>query len=140
MEISADRTQWEEHLSYYIKGSTGEIGSNYDFTIMCSAKRFVVTISPSSNPDDKARLLVSRYSEADRADDEEQIQNVQDEIDDMIYEAGWRIFTQLAPSPENRAPEFPKNLYSDLDPEAFYFRLVVVGGSVQIVQNSSPQQ
>jgi len=140
MEISADRAQWEKHLSYYIQGSTGEIGGDYDFTIICNTKRFVVTVSPSSDPDDKARLLLSRYSEACRADDEEQIQNVQDAIDDMIYEAGRRIFAQLAPGPENGAPEFPKNLYSDLYPETFYFRLAVVGGNIQIVQKRFPQQ
>jgi hypothetical protein len=60
MEISADRAQWEKHLSYYIQGSTGEIGGDYDFTIICNTKRFVMTVSPSSDPDDKARLLLSQ--------------------------------------------------------------------------------
>jgi hypothetical protein len=123
-----------------IQGSTGEIGGDYDFTIMCNTKRLVATVSASSDPDGKARLLLSRYSEASRADDDEQIQNVEREIDDMIYEAGWRMFAQLAPSPENRAPGFPKNLYSDLYPEIFYFRLVVVGENAQIVPKRSLQQ
>jgi len=58
MEISADRAQWEKHLSHYIQGSTGEIGGDYDITIICNTKRFVVTVSPSTDPDDKARLLL----------------------------------------------------------------------------------
>ncbi|KAL5316987.1 hypothetical protein ACEPPN_016039 [Leptodophora sp. 'Broadleaf-Isolate-01'] len=135
MEISLDRAQWEEHLLCYFTGSTGEVGGDFDFTIMCNTKRLIVTVSPSPDPDDKARLLLSQYSEAG-LDDEDQ---VQDEIIDMIFEAGWRIFAQLAPSPENRAASFPTNLYSDLYPETFYFRLVVVGGTAQIRQESSPQ-
>lgn len=136
MEISTDRAQWEKHLFCYFTGSTGEIGGDFDFTIMCNTKRLIVTVSPSPDPDDKARLLLSRYSEAG-PDDEDQIQ---DEIIDMIFEAGWQIFPHLAPSPEDRAARFPTNLHSDLYPETFYFRLSMVGGSAQIVQLSSPQQ
>lgn len=125
MEVRTDKAQWEEHLSYYIQGYSGEIGGDYNFTISCNTKRFVVTVSPSSDTGGKARLLLSRLSEAELADDDEQIQNAQDEIDDMIYETGWQIFSQLAPSFEHGAPEFPRNLYADLYPETFYFRLAV---------------
>ncbi|KAH9215231.1 hypothetical protein DL95DRAFT_425149 [Leptodontidium sp. 2 PMI_412] len=121
MEISPDRAQWEEHLFCYFTGSTGEVGGDFDFTIMCNTKRLIVTVSPSLDPDDKARLLLSQYREAG-LDDEDQIQ---DEIINMIFEAGWQIFAQLAPSPENRAASFPTNLCSDLYPETFYFRLAV---------------
>ncbi|KAE9379639.1 hypothetical protein N431DRAFT_460888 [Stipitochalara longipes BDJ] len=115
MEISTDRAQWEKHLSYYLEKTSGETvfsGGDYDFIIACNTKRFAVAISPSSNPDDKIRLLLSQYSEADQADDDEQIQNVEGEILDMIYEAGWRMFARLAPSLENRGPGSPENLYS----------------------------
>lgn len=36
MESSANMAQWEEHLSIYFKGSTEEIGGDYDFDIMCN--------------------------------------------------------------------------------------------------------
>jgi hypothetical protein len=114
MEISADRAQWEEHLSYYFKGSMGEIGGDHGFTIRCNTKCFVVTVSPSSGPDSKAGLLLSRYNEAIQTDDHEESQNIENEVLEIIYEAGWRIFAQLAPSPESRVPGFPRNLYSDL--------------------------
>jgi hypothetical protein len=107
MEISADRAQWEKHLSYYIQGSTGEIGGDYDFTIICNTKRFVVTVSPSSDPDDKARLLLSLYSEACRADDEEQIQNVQDGIDDMIYESWMADLCSIGTKPRKWSSRIP---------------------------------
>jgi hypothetical protein len=139
MDIIIDKVQWERHLSYYTQGSTGEFGGDYNFTIFYNTTRFIVTISPSSDPEDKARLLLSRFSEAELADDEEQIQDVQDENDDMMYETGGRIFAQLGPSLENGAPEFPKNLYSNLYPERLYFHLAVLGGNAQIVQNSSSQ-
>lgn len=88
MEISDDRSQWEKHLSYCFKESTGKIGGNYDFTIMDNTKRFIITVIPSFVLVDKAKLLLSQYSKACQGDDEEQIQNVQFEIEDMIFDAG----------------------------------------------------
>jgi hypothetical protein len=39
---------------------------------------------------------------------------------DMIYDAEWRLFSPLAPSPEMRTPRFPKNMYAESYPEIFY--------------------
>lgn len=135
MGNSLDRDQWEEHLYYKYCGSTGEFGGDSDFTLMCNAKRFSVTVSPSSDSNNKAGILVSRYNDAVEADDDDEIENIQQDIDDIIFDAGWQIFAQLAPSPKVKAPEFPKNLLLDLYPETYYFRLVMAGETAEIRQS-----
>ncbi|RDL30717.1 Protein kinase-like (PK-like) [Venustampulla echinocandica] len=138
MATGEDRAQWEKNLDYYIQGVNGEIGQGYDFTIVCNSKRFVVAVWPGPLPDDQTTSLLSRYSKAVLADDEEEIQNVQDKIDDIIYEAGWQRFARLAPAIENGSPRSPIDLHSRLNPETFYFRLVIDGENTDIVQESPP--
>jgi hypothetical protein len=94
-----------------------------------------VAIRPSIAPDDQIAALLSRYNSAILANDEDEEQKVQDEIDNMIYEVGWRTFTHLSRAMASRTLT---NLHTDLNPETFYFRLVGVGEKVSLVKESSP--
>lgn len=59
----------------------------------------------------------------------------------MVYDAECELFSQLAPSPEIRAPRFPKNMYAESYPEIFLFCLAVVDdGNAKMAQGRSPQQ
>jgi len=137
MEADDGKAQWEENLQYYCTKSTGEINHDWDLTIVCNSKHFVVTVSPGPLPEDPTTSLLTRYSKASVEDDDEKIQEAQDEILDLVFDAGWQKFRAIAP-PILRGDSCPristKNLHSDLNPETFYFRLVVTEGHAEIVQ------
>jgi hypothetical protein len=58
----------------------------------------------------------------------------------MVYDAECELFSQLAPSPEIRAPRFPKNMYAESYPEIFLFCLAVVDdGNAKMVQGRAPR-
>lgn len=134
-----NQSPWDRISTTTFKGPNGEIGQGYYFTIVCNSKRLVVAVWPRPLPDDHTTSLLSRYSDALLADDEDEIQNAQDKIDDLIYEAGWRTFARLAPVIENGCPRSPMDLHSHLNPDAFYFRLAVDGENADIVQERPPQ-
>jgi len=129
----------EENLNYYVKSIDGEFGHNYDFTIYCNNKRFVVTVCPGPLSNDQTTLLLERYSQAVLVDDHKETDVAQDEISDMIYEAGPQEFAHLAPKLENELPGSRIDLYSDLNPETFYLRLVMVEGTANTTQEYPTQ-
>jgi len=55
-------------------------------------------------------LLLERYSKAVLADDYKEIDVAQDEINEIIYEAGWQEFAHLASKLENELPRSPIDL------------------------------
>ncbi|CZR53809.1 uncharacterized protein PAC_03691 [Phialocephala subalpina] len=94
-------------------------------------------VSPSPLPEDLTTSLLTRYSKAFVEDDEEKIQEAQDEILDLVFDAGWQKFRAIAPlvPKGDSSPRIStKNLHSDLNLETFYFRLVVTKGHAEIVQ------
>lgn len=137
MEADDGKARWDEIVRYSCIHSTGEINHDWDFTIVCNSTHFVVTVSPSPLPEDPTTSLLAQYSKAFVEDDDEKIQDVQDEILDLIFSTGWQKFRAVAPPiPENRRST-KKNLHSDLNPETFYFRLVVTKGHAEMVQKGS---
>ncbi|TVY87562.1 hypothetical protein LAWI1_G005477 [Lachnellula willkommii] len=111
-----------------------EDGRRLDFTIMINRKRFIITVLPNPYPDDPIAPLISRYAKS-FMDNDEELDKAQDEIEDIIYDAGWRKFAPLAPGVERGPSNPPISLYSALNPETFYFRLVVDdGANADIVQ------
>jgi hypothetical protein len=114
-------------------------GGCHDFTIFCNDKRFVVTACPGPAPDHPITLLLSRDSAATLAGDDDEVQKVQDEIEDMIYDAGWRMFAQLASSSKRGRLRSPSALHSSLYLETFYLRPSMVGRQAKIVQEYPSQ-
>lgn len=108
MEADDDGTsQWDEDLQYYCTNATGEIYHDWDFTIVCNSKHFVVTVSPGPLPEDPITSLLTRYSKSFVEDDDEQIQEAQDEILDLVFDAGWQKFREIAPP----IPKFRKETH-----------------------------
>ncbi|KAH8805502.1 hypothetical protein F5884DRAFT_860107 [Xylogone sp. PMI_703] len=62
---------------------------------------------------------------------------IQDEIGDVVCEAGLSLFKKLAP---HKHDIYPANLDSLLNPEAFYFQLITVDGRSQIVKSEDEVQ
>lgn len=107
---------------------------------MCNSKRFVVTVHPtSSSPEDPIPRLLSQCSKRiQNDDDEEKAWKAQEEIEDIIYEAGWRKFGPLAPGIEKGPSVPPISLHSSANPETFYFHLVMDGKNADVVQDDPP--
>jgi hypothetical protein len=140
-EVEADdsRAQWDENLRYSCTNSTGEINHDWDFTIICNSKHFIVTVSPGPLPEDPTTSLLTQYSKAFVEDDDEKIQEAQDEILGLVFNAGWQKFRAIAPpilegDSSSRTPA--KSLHSDLNPEIFYFSVVVTKEHAEIVQTT----
>jgi len=74
-QIEADNSKahWDENFQYYCINSTGEIDHDWDFTIVCNSKHFVVTVSPGPLPEDPTTSLLTQYSEAFVENDDEKI-------------------------------------------------------------------
>ncbi|KAH6703024.1 hypothetical protein BKA61DRAFT_494016 [Leptodontidium sp. MPI-SDFR-AT-0119] len=137
IEADGSKAHWDENLQYSCISSTGEIDHDWDFTVVCNSKHFVVTVSPGPLPEDPTTSLLAQYSKAFVEDDDEKIQDAQDEILDLVFSAGWQKFRAIAPPiPGDRRST--KNLHSDLNPETFYFRLVVTKGHAKMVQKDPP--
>ncbi|EHK97581.1 hypothetical protein M7I_6669 [Glarea lozoyensis 74030] len=111
----------------------GEDDHRLDFFILINDKSFVVTVCASLDSNDSVTQLVSRYNQAFNENGEEEIQKAQGEIEDIIYDAGWRKFVRLAPATEknNSASVL---LHSVLNPETFYFRLATDGENTDLTQ------
>src|SRR4051812_17110478 len=96
MAVDADRAQWEKNLNFTLKRVDSEGEHRLDFTIIVNGKRFIVTVCPTSHPKDVLAPLVAQYNRGFLEDDET-TQKAQDEIENIIYDVGWRKFGQLAP-------------------------------------------
>ncbi|TVY32563.1 hypothetical protein LOCC1_G008808 [Lachnellula occidentalis] len=131
MAIDEDRSRWEKNLNLSLQRVDAEKGHRLDFTIMLNSKRLVVTVFPTSCPEDHISLLVSQYDES-FMDNDEKLDKIQEEIVDIIYDAGWRKFAPLAPGIATGSSSPPNSLYSALNPETYYFRLVVDGENADI--------
>ncbi|KAF4633404.1 hypothetical protein G7Y89_g4721 [Cudoniella acicularis] len=135
MAVDEDRALWEKNLRFSTQRVDGEDGHRHDFTIMCNGKRFVVTVCPTPHPEDPITPLLSQYNKAFlEDDDDENLQKAQDEIEDIIYEAGWRKFAPLAPGMERGPLNPPISLHFAINPETFYFHLVMDGGNADVIQ------
>merc|ERR1712000_161693 len=110
--------------------------AHWDVTIVCNSKHFVVTVSPGL-PEDPTTFLLTQFSKAFDEDDEEKIQEAEGEILDLVFNAGWQKFRAIAP-PIRKDRRSTKNLHADLNPETFYFRLVVNKGHAEMVQKDPP--
>ena len=136
MEADGGKAHWDENVRYSCINTTGEIGHDWDFTIVCNSKHFVVTVSPGL-PEDPTTFLLTQFSKAFDEDDEEKIQEAEGEILDLVFNAGWQKFRAIAP-PIREDRRSTKNLHADLNPETFYFRLVVNKGHAEIVEKDPP--
>ena len=58
-----------------------------------------------------------------------------------MFNAGRQIFREIAPIPKGELSSgiSTNNLYSDLNPETFYFRLDVIEGHTELVQTPPPR-
>lgn len=130
------RATWEGMSNFCLQSIESEIGQGHDFNFRCNGKIFVVAIRPAGPPDDKIRSLLSKYNSACSRDDDEEEQEVQEEIEDMIYECAWEAFAPLAPA--ITSPESPSDLHTHLNPDSFYYRLDMVGGKAGLVQEHPP--
>ncbi|KAH6719147.1 hypothetical protein BKA61DRAFT_271496 [Leptodontidium sp. MPI-SDFR-AT-0119] len=140
MEEEDSKAHWDENVRYCCTNATGEINHDWDFTIICNSKHFVVTITPGL-PEDPTTPLLVQFSKAFDEDDDEKIEEAQDEIFDLVISAGWQKFKAMAPlipGGDSYPSMSKKNLYSDLNPEIFYFRLVVTEGHAEMVQKPPP--
>ncbi|KFY04641.1 hypothetical protein O988_00633 [Pseudogymnoascus sp. VKM F-3808] len=111
------RATWEGMSNFCLQGIESEIGQGHDFKFRCNGKIFIVAISPAGPPNDKIRSVLSKYNNACSKDDDEEEYEVQEEIEDMIYQCAWQAFAPLAPSVTS--PEFPSDLHTHLNPENF---------------------
>jgi hypothetical protein len=138
MGSNGEKVQWEENLEYYLKDASGEIDHDFDFTIICNSKHIVVTISPNQLHRGRAATLLSRYSQADD-DDINELENIERDILDIIYKAGWQKFKRIAPTipPSQKCPSigFTENLHLDLNRETFHFKLISVGEKEEITES-----
>ena len=139
MEPDDGKAYWDENVRYCCIQATGEINHDWDFTIVCNSKYFVVTVSPGL-PEDPITSLLAHFSTVFDKDDEEEIQKAQCEILDLFFKAGWKKFRDLAPIPEGGSSPgtSTQNLHSELNPEIFYFRFVVTKGQADIVRTPPP--
>ncbi|TVY42044.1 hypothetical protein LCER1_G008983 [Lachnellula cervina] len=133
MAVAEDRSRWEKNLSFCTQRVDMEDGHRLDFTIIINGKRFIITVLPAPCPADPITPLISRYDKL-FLDNDEELQKAQDEIEDIIYDAGWCKFAPLAPGIERGPSTPPMSLYSALNPETFYFRLVVDGANADVIQ------
>ncbi|TVY12805.1 hypothetical protein LARI1_G009293 [Lachnellula arida] len=133
MAVDEDWVRWLKNLSFATQRVDMEDGRRLDFTIMINRKRFIITVLPNLSPDDPIAPLISRYAKS-FMDNDEELDKAQDEIEDIIYDAGWRKFAPLAPGVERGPSTPPISLYSALNPETFYFRLVFDGANADVVQ------
>ena len=74
MEADGGKAHWDENVRYSCINTTGEIGHDWDFTIVCNSKHFVVTVSPGL-PEDPTTFLLTQFSKAFDEDDEEKPNN-----------------------------------------------------------------
>ncbi|TVY23331.1 hypothetical protein LHYA1_G007986 [Lachnellula hyalina] len=118
--IDEDRARWEKNVSFCTQTVDMEDGHRLDLTIRINSKHFIVTVLPTPSPDDPITPLISRYNKS-FMDNDEELQKAQDEIEDIIYEAGWRKFALLAPGIERGSSTPPISLLSTLNPETFLF-------------------
>ena len=137
MAFDEDKARWEKKLSFCTEKVDVEDGNRLDFTIMCNGKRFVVTIYSTTSLEDQITPLVSLYNKAFQEEDDENLEKVQDEIEDIIYESGWRKFSLLVPANESGSLA-PISLHSALNPDIFYFCLVTGRGYAHIIQEHTP--
>jgi len=79
MEADDGKARWDENIQYSCIRSTGEINHDWDFTIVCNSKHFVITVSPG-HQEDSTTILFTRFSKAFDEDDDEKIQEAQDDI------------------------------------------------------------
>ncbi|KAK0120228.1 hypothetical protein ONS95_011634 [Cadophora gregata] len=132
---------WDDNVQYCCTNATGEINHDWDFTIICNSKHFIVTVSPGL-PEDPVTSLLTQFSKAFDEDDDEKIQDAQDAIMELVFDAGWQTFRAIAPPiPEGNAcaRTSTQNLYSELNPEKFYLRLIVTEGRTEIVRTPPPR-
>lgn len=98
----------------------------------------IITVS-TCRPEDPITSLIAQYSQAFEDDDDGLADQAQDEILDLLLEVGWRAFRAVAPAipQQNRISNLTctKNLHAELNPETFYFRLVMDQGNAEIVQS-----
>ncbi|KAK0099616.1 hypothetical protein ONS96_008116 [Cadophora gregata f. sp. sojae] len=107
-------------------------GDGLFITIRYHGKRFHVSLLPTTSPNTIEGPIISKYeSMDDEGEAEEAIEAFQEEIQDIVYEAGRSIWTQLAP-PLPDGPE-PSDLHSLLYPETFYFRFVTNNGKAELI-------
>ena len=123
MAVDEDRARGEKNLRFSTQRVDGEDGHRHDLTIICNGKRFVITACPTSFPEDPITPLLSLYSKFLEDDDDENLREAQDEIEDIIYEAGWRKFAPLAPGIEIGSSNPPNSLHSARN--LLFFRLVI---------------
>ncbi|KAL2073758.1 hypothetical protein VTL71DRAFT_11084 [Oculimacula yallundae] len=141
MEPDDAKTHWVRSVRACCIQASGEIDHDWDFTIVCNSKHFVVTVSPGL-PQDPTTPLLTQYSKVFHEDDEEIVQEAQDAILDLIFDVGWQQFRAIAPPilEGDSCPEIAtRSLHSEINPETYYFRLVVIEGQVEMVQEPPPQ-
>ncbi|TGO43045.1 hypothetical protein BHYA_0004g01720 [Botrytis hyacinthi] len=134
MTIDEDRAQWEKNLSFSTQRTDGDYGHNHEFTIIYNGKRFIVTVYLTSLPDDPITSLLSQFNKTILEDNDKHVEEIENGIQDIIYEAGWRKFAALVPGAERGPSDPPISLHYAFNPETFYFRLVIDGSNADIIQ------
>lgn len=135
------KAQWEENLQFYCKKASGDIIKNvWDFTIICNSRHLIVTVSPGL-PEDPITSLLVEYHAAIAGNDDQKIDEIQDEIVDLIHDAGWQKFISIAPPiPKGDSEEVvTRSVFTELNPETFHFNLVMSEGNAEIVERHPPQ-
>lgn len=123
------RVTWEGKSDYYLQGIDSEIGQGHDFKIFCNGKIFVIAIGPSG-------LRMIKYDQFSLGTTVRLSGTRMKRNKKPNYDCAWQTFAPLAPT--INSPKPPLDLYSDLNPETFYYRLDLVDGKIGLVQETAP--
>ena len=105
-------------------------GDGLFITIMYHGKRFHVSLLPPSSLHTIEGPLISKFDSMND-EDEVEILALQEEIEEIVYDAGGSIWTELAPPLPNGSEL--SNLHSLLYPETFSFRFITNNGKAQLI-------
>lgn len=126
--------------NHLLQGIDSEISQEHNLDGSCNGEILTVAIRPISalwvRQTTKSDLFSAKYNSACLGNDDEDKPEVQEEIEDMVYECAWRTFVSLAPA--ITSPEPPLDLHTHLDPDTFYHRLDMVKGKIGFVKESEP--
>ncbi|TVY20794.1 hypothetical protein LARI1_G001796 [Lachnellula arida] len=129
MNTDESQAGWDYRLVEVYSGR----GDGVTVTIICNGKRIIVDFLPTESLDGTIEgPLIARYGAAILDEDVDEIDAAQQEIDDLIYTAGKRIFARLAP-PLATGSQLG-NLHSLLYPETISFRFATIDGKAELLK------
>lgn len=114
---------------HYIEYASRGCGDAAIFHIRWNGTRMMVDLDQNPLPQATENIPIERYTDAYSSGDEDLVDDIQDEILDVIVKAGASIFDQLASLEEDLASD----LHTALFPPQYSFRLVTVGGTLQLL-------